>query len=519
MKNRSISKRLTLQIMMLMISFSLILLLANSLLLRPLYYHSVKSNMLQGMETLETFDYLSEDDGWIEEIAGIDPGHNYDITIVQDGSIIYSSSMDFGIRGPVEFNRGIINEPDELTMGDARNPDERPDIKDRNDLKLFPKDQVVDWQDLEDGVRLGTFTDPARDSNLYVMTLTLDHGLEIYLTQGLEPILDSVNQANVLLMVVTAVFLLVAVIAAFKMSQNFTRPIRSMQLHVGRLSRLEFEENLHVKTGDELQELSSDINQLSDELQRALAKLQEQNKQLERDIKSQRKFISNASHELRTPLALIKGYADEIVQGFVKDRNQEHLYVGYIAEESAKMKRLLNEILELSRFESGRMELHPTEANIRGCIEGFIDKYAGFIEDHQLEVEMDLEDGVGYFDTVRFEQVLANFISNAGKYSNTDKKVIISSRKTEDACRITVKNSGNPIPQEVMDYIWDGFYKADEARTGNDGSYGLGLSIVKAIQEMTGQAYGCYNEDGYVAFWFEVEGCTSTAYDKYLITR
>lgn len=500
MNHKSISKRLTLRFTLVILSFSAVLLLVNSLLLKPLYYRSIKNDMIDGIKQLTELDYQSEDNDWTEEVT-VDPGHSYDVTIAIDGAILYSSSMEVGIRNPHSTISPEVDYPE----ADMAPPlDQKPGIDRPEDMPVFQESSVREWEAVDDIISIGEVFVEREGLNLFIAKAETDNGVSIYLTQGVEPVLNSVRQANILLLIVSGIFLMIAVIVAFFLSRNFSKPIRDMQTHVMKLSKLEFEDQLSILTGDELEALSKDINILSEELQSALTTLKRQNLQLEKDVISQRKFISNASHELRTPLSLIKGYADEIAQGHVKNRDQEHTYVRYISEESTKMKRLLNEILELSRLESGYKELQYMNHDIKQVIQGFLDKYTGFMETHQLNIETDLIDGIGYFDEVKFEQVLANYLSNAGKYSDANKLIKITAKDMGHFYRISVTNSGKPISEEVMTYIWDGFYKADEARTEVEGSYGLGLSIVKAIQELAGQAYGCYNNQDSVTFWFDV---------------
>lgn len=488
MKSRSITKRLFIEIVLVVLSFSGLILLANTLLLKPLYYYSVERTMIEAMGELTQIDYYSDSLVWEEAINRVNRGGAYDITIESNEKIIYSSSLEFGIKGPSEFDR--------QPSGDFRtNKQKEP---------FFQIYAISDWKEVEEGLLIGTIKEPKSNTELYACMLTMDDGTVIYLTQAIEPILNSVKQANILLLVGTLFFLPVIGFMAFRLSKRFTEPVKKMQFYVGKLSRLDFSGECKVETGDELQNLSTDINQLSKELQKALATLQAQNIQLEREIKSQRKFISNASHELRTPLSLIKGYADEISSGFVNDVEQERKYVQYIAEESSKMKRLLNEILELSRLESGRMTLRYETLSVKELVESFVEKYTGFIEEHKLEVTLDLKEVDGYLDPIRFEQILANYLSNGAKYSDRDKKVRISLEVKDDLVRVNVYNSGLPIEKSVVDYIWDGFYKADEARIYKEGSYGLGLSVVKAIQSVTKQQYGVYNTEAGVIFWFDV---------------
>ncbi len=476
-KVSKISRRLSLQIGMLMLSFAGILLLSNLLLLKPLYDYSIKNNMVEGARAIQEIEVGS--DNWVEEVNLLNPNHNYDIMIVKDKQVIYSSLRAFGMKD-MENDRS------------------------KRSNRLIPEEHIRNKKNVGNGIYTGELISPADEVDLYVVTAVGQSGMRIHLTQGVEPIRQSVYQANILLGLVTLVFLLIAMVFTSRISKNFTQPIRDMKLHLNKLSQLEFEDKLEIDTNDELSALSEDVNALANKLESALDKLQTQNTQLEKDIEFQKKFISNASHELRTPLALIKGYSDEMNKGFIKDRNLEKKYMGYIVDESTKMNRLLNELLELSRLESGHLTFKPTRQNVQDCVQSFIEKYSGFIDENNLKLEVELINIEGYFDPVRFEQVLANYLSNAAKYSDHHKKVKIKVEVVAERIRVTVINTGDPIPEEQVEHIWEGFYKVDESRSSNKDSYGLGLSIVKAIQEHAGQKYGCYNGEASVAFWFEV---------------
>ncbi len=122
-----------------------------------------------------------------------------------------------------------------------------------------------------------------------------------------------------------------------------------------------------------------------------------------------------------------------------------------------------------------------------------------------LHISLELDDDpVGYIDAMRFEQVLANYISNAARYGDENKTVRISTMVQMDTVRVSVFNSGEPIPDDHLNSIWDGFFKADEARTRVKDSYGLGVSVVKAIQNVSNQHFGAENVPGGVVFWFDV---------------
>lgn len=505
MKRRSITKRLSMQIIALILCFSAMILVANTLLIRPLYEASVEKTMVAAMEELREVDYLGEQEVWANQITTIGGGKAFDITIELNRQIIYSSSKEIGLKEPDGSEREIEGED-----GEIRRP-------------IFPVPEESEWEELDSGIRIGHFIEPRNNNELYVCSLDLDTGIRINLTQPVEPILDSIRQANILLMGGTLFFLLIASALAFRIAKSFTSPIREMQTYVGQLSNLDFAGKVEVQTGDELEELSKDINELSKALEEALASLEEKNKQLAKEIRSQKRLISDASHELRTPLTLIQGYADEIAAGYVPDQEKQREYVGYIAQESTKMKRLINEILELSRLESGRLSLTLEPVNVREAIEFFVEKYEGFIEEQGLQIELDVFDANGNIDSMRFEQVLANFLSNAAKYGDDKHLIRIWMEETGTNIRIHVFNSGQPIPEEIMEDLWKGFYRADQARRTHhsshladhedfaktsdsfDDSFGLGLSIVKAIQQVTGLDFGVSNESKGVDFWFEVK--------------
>lgn len=152
------------------------------------------------------------------------------------------------------------------------------------------------------------------------------------------------------------------------------------------------------------------------------------------------------------------------------------------------------------------MRLQIEKLSVGETIKTFLEKYDGFITENGLNIELDIgEVEVGVFDPVRFEQVLANYVSNASRYGDEQKRVKISVKGLRDCIRISVFNTGSGVPEDIKESIWDGFYKANTARTRTEDSYGLGLSVVKVIQNAANQGFGMENVPGGVEFWFEVD--------------
>lgn len=474
------------------IGFAVIILLANTLLLSPLYYKSLENTMSESMSKLAEVNFNNERSQWLEAVYNISSGSSYDIIIKRGDQTVFSSSIDIGLK---EF-------PEDFNFIKTDDPIREPKPKD----PFTPVNPNMEWNETDQGIYIGYSTDPKSNNEFILCTTQLDDGLSIFLTQPVAPIDASIVQSNLLLIICTAIVLAVSILFALRFSRGFTKPIKEIQGQVGRISNLDFSGELQISTGDELESLSSDVNTLAQKLNDTLNELKKKNLQLERDIIAQRSFIANASHELRTPLSLIKGYADELNSGFINNVESQKIYHQIISEESTKMNRLLNEMLDLSRLESGRMDLKKETIKVSEFINSFIDKYSGFIKENELNVSLDIcENCQCIHDPMRFEQILANYISNAAKYCDNDKKLIISIKKFEDTIRITVFNSGKQIEDASIERIWDGFYKADNSRTRTGDSYGLGLSIVKAIQTIAGQSYGVINQENGVEFWFDAE--------------
>jgi signal transduction histidine kinase len=515
-KKTSIAKRLFLYIVAVVLGSSAIVLLSNTLLLKPLYYSSIRGSMLSGVESLTDVDFSEEETVWEEALSVLAAGKSYDIIVSQDDRVVYSSSMKAGLT-PQQIGEEQ-SAPEDTSLPNTQSDDapqnaaqmdgtQAGDRQPRMDNEIFFwHPEQGDWETVGDDTYMATIKEPRTDIEMLVCSKDLGNGVKVALMQALEPINQSVRQANILLIGCTILSMTVAVVFVFRMSKRFTRPIRQIQNTVGELAALNFGQQCDVRTGDELQSLGEDVNRLGDELEQALSTLREQNIQLEKDIIAQRQFISNASHELRTPLSLIKGYADEMNTGYAKNAEQRDYYIEIIAEEAAKMNRLLREMLELSRMESGRIELIYENLRVNERINNFLEKYDGFVVENALNITLELKDDpVGHFDAMRFEQILANYISNAARYGDEKKIVRIRTETLGDVIRVSVFNSGRPIAEDHLVSIWDGFFKADEARTRVKDSYGLGLSVVKAIQNVAGQKFGVDNVNGGVCFWFDVQ--------------
>ncbi|WP_374703441.1 ATP-binding protein [Bacillus sp. Marseille-P3661] len=196
-------------------------------------------------------------------------------------------------------------------------------------------------------------------------------------------------------------------------------------------------------------------------------------------------FIANVSHELRTPISMLQGYSEAIVDDIASSEEEKREIAQIILDESLRMGRLVNELLDLARMESGHIELQIENVSVLEYFERIIRKFQGVAKDEGVDLILEIsnkEDMVS-MDVDRIEQVLTNLIDNAIRHSNKNGSVSIIVESLNDGVQITVQDTGSGIPEEDLPFVFERFYKADKARTRGRAGTGLGLAIVKNIIE------------------------------------
>ena len=210
-------------------------------------------------------------------------------------------------------------------------------------------------------------------------------------------------------------------------------------------------------------------------------------------------YVANVSHELRTPIASIRGLADALNDGLVKKDEDKARYYSYILRESMRLSRLIDDLLELSRLQSGTIAFKKQFISINELIEDVADRYVSAASEKGLNVEIDIgEPYKAYTNPDRAEQVLVALTDNAIKYGGSG-KLRFSTEKKGDCLYISVSNPGS-IADEDIDHVFERFYKADKAHAGQ--GTGLGLSIVNEVLELLGERIWVKSENGTVTFTF-----------------
>lgn len=341
----------------------------------------------------------------------------------------------------------------------------------------------------------------------------LDNAYLFMLRSAMEGIRESVSISNHFLAYVGACAILVSVLLAVWLSNRVTKPILKLAEISERMKHLDFEAKYTGEDKTEIAILGNNINELSEALEETISELKTANNELLKDIERKdrvderrREFLSNVSHELKTPLALIQGYAEGLKEGINDDAESREFYCDVIMDEAAKMNAMVKNLLTLNQLEAGNEIVSMERFDVTTLVMNYI--AASDILLRQKGISVRMEDyGPIYVwsDEFRVEEVFMNYFTNAINYAQGEKIIDVKILETQDRVRISVFNTGTPIPQESVIHLWEKFYKVDKARTREYGGSGIGLSIVKAIMESMNQKYGVVNYDNGVEFWFELD--------------
>lgn len=496
--NKSIKSKLFISVTFLLIFFIFLLSIINNLYLEQ-YYISKKKNILR--ENAQKLAHMYNGDAQniqdeLDRIANI-TGSNIDIRD-KDGKPVYSSSR---------------RQPDEKHIIDSM---ENKGVRVK---KLPPLDDPhnEDIDTINEYVEGEYIFENRRDMRMKIDFLTLvtklNNGDILAIRVPLVSIKESVNIANRFVIITGIIIIVLGSMWAYVFSKRFTRPILELNKIARNMAKFNFSEKCKISGEDEVGQLAQSVNYLSDELDMAITELNIKNKKLEEDIEKERKidemrkeFVSSVSHELRTPLSVIQGYAEGLISNVAESEEDRKFYCDVIMRETDKMNKLVRDLLNLSQIESRYFQIEKTDFNLISLIEYVLSKYKSIFEEKNIKIQFNTDESIiAYGDMVRIEQVLTNYINNAINHVNDERIIKISKVVNNNKIRVSIFNTGKHIPEESLDRIWKSFYKVDKARTRAYGGYGLGLSIVKAIQDLHHNAYGVENVENGVSFWFEVD--------------
>lgn len=355
--------------------------------------------------------------------------------------------------------------------------------------------------------------DPQNNTEYLTMWGNFDNGDIFIMRSPLESIRSAVMIFNRFIGVVGGCVILVSVLLAWYFSKRITEPIMELATLSQKMADLDFDAKYTSGGSNEIGVLGENFNRMSERLEQTISNLKEANYKLQKDIEQKEKrenmrseFLGNVSHELKTPIALIQGYAEGLKEGVNDDPESREFYCEVIMDEAGKMNRMVKNLLALNQLEFGEDDVQFERFDITSLISGVLQSLDILIEQKEAQVIFRHKNPVYVWaDEFKVEQVVRNYVNNALNHIDGEKVIEIKITQENDMAKITVFNTGTPIPEEDLPHIWEKFYKVDKARTREYGGNGIGLSIVKAIMDSFGKGYGAINHTNGVEFWFELD--------------
>ena len=202
---------------------------------------------------------------------------------------------------------------------------------------------------------------------------------------------------------------------------------------------------------------------------------------------TRREFIANVSHELKTPLTNIKGYAETLLGGALNDSSVASQFVKKIEKNAVELQNLVEDIMELSRIESGNLEMKTSIVDLSEAVKSMYDDFCDLLKTKKLTFKNLIEET--FFLKVApkaLKQILSNLLDNAVKYTPRDGIISISAEKENNFCYVFVTDTGNGIPEKDLNRIFERFYQVDKPSAKKLGGTGLGLAIVKHLVQAHG---------------------------------
>lgn len=366
------------------------------------------------------------------------------------------------------------------------------------------------------------------DGTSYILQNVMDHRtgirfLEMWgwfsngnffmLRSSLESIEESVAISNRFLAYVGMIAAFASGVIIWFVSRKVTEPILELTAISERMIHLDFDAKYSGNSKTEVALLGENINQLSEALEKTISELKTANNELKKDIEQKNKidgmrseFLSNVSHELKTPIALIQGYAEGLKEGINEDAESREFYCDVIMDEAVKMNSMVKKLMTLNELEFGNDNVTMERFDIVALIRNYIQSAGILTSQNNIVVKQQESDPIYVWaDEFKTEEVFMNYFTNAVNHAAGDKIIEIKFQNKPASVRVSVVNTGLPIPEECIDRIWDKFYKVDKARTREYGGSGVGLSIVKAIMNSMNQPFGIKNYENGVEFWFELD--------------
>ncbi|MEG0872591.1 MAG: HAMP domain-containing sensor histidine kinase [Clostridia bacterium] len=315
----------------------------------------------------------------------------------------------------------------------------------------------------------------------------------LVMVTSIDPIDATTSVLKSQLVYVTIIALLISSIISIFISRRLSRPIVNITETAKKLATgcydIEFEKAGYAEADN----LADTLNFVT--------------KELNETDKVRKELIANVSHDLRTPLTMIKAYSEMIrdLSGDDKEKREEHIQV--IIDETDRLSRLVSDMMDLSKIESGFSKLSKTRFNIREVAENILNGFKILDKNEKSEFKaVGPKEIFVMADKTKIEQVIYNLMVNAFNHTEGDRKIEVKITTSGKRVKVQIKDNGVGISKEDLPHIWTRYYKVDKTFKRSSTGTGLGLSIVKNILDKHNSNYGVESElEKGSVFWFDLE--------------
>ena len=317
-------------------------------------------------------------------------------------------------------------------------------------------------------------------------------GYLVFYTYELNAIGRITHQVIYSKMIIYIFSFIVCIMISLLISYILTRRIKKMSQATLSIANNDFDIHLNEKAKDELGVLSHNINQMSQQLKTTIQQLNDEIEYVKKLEGMRKEFIANFTHEIKTPLSIINGYIELIEAG--KDDLKKQQYLSAIHQEIEHINQLIMAMLDLSRLESGKVELHKEDIDLEDLLMSIVETFAPILKKKHIHVVMGDEFPHIQGDFKELKIVFQNFMSNAIKHTPQNGHIYIKYHQGI----LSFENEGKHLSHEQKETIWDTYVSSDRQGTG------LGLAICRSILELHGFQYDVCNSEKGVEFQIHI---------------
>ncbi len=314
--------------------------------------------------------------------------------------------------------------------------------------------------------------------------LMVDHGETLASAQAMFA--DGVVRFFVGALVVAAIG---SVVLAAALGRRVAAPLREMSGAARLVASGDYAVRVERRGPDEIRSLAESFNEMA--------------RQIGEQERMRREFVSNAAHELRTPLTNLQGYLEALRDGVLTADRATFVSLHEEVDRLVRLSRALDALAE------GDTEARATEAireiDLREAIASAVELHSAALERRALHIDMNLPPTLrGRADPDHLDQVLANLLQNAVRYTPEGGRVSVAAEQRSFDVLVSITNTGGGIPPEDLAHVFERFYRVDKSRDRSSGGAGIGLAIVKSLVELGGGRVGAESSPGQTRFWFSL---------------